>query len=92
MKRLILASNVLPVHITRKNGNYRIEKEDEQTISGLQDFYEELWPRGSRTEAIFTPWKRKPELDNGLNVGIFTLIYNTWQRCGSKQFCTGSGF
>ena len=45
MKRLILASNILPVHITRKNGKYHIKKEDEQTISGLQDFYSECEPR-----------------------------------------------
>ena len=45
MKRLILASNVLPVNITRKNGNYQIKKADEQTISGLQDFYSECESR-----------------------------------------------
>jgi len=45
MKRLILASNILPVHIKRDNGSYLIEKEDEQTISGLQDFYGECETR-----------------------------------------------
>ena len=45
MKRLILASNVLPVHITRKNDSYLIEKADEQTISGLQDFYSDFDPQ-----------------------------------------------
>ncbi|HDS08481.1 MAG TPA: bifunctional alpha,alpha-trehalose-phosphate synthase (UDP-forming)/trehalose-phosphatase, partial [Bacteroides sp.] len=45
MKRLILASNLLPVHITPQNGRYVIEKADEQTISGLQNFYESYAPR-----------------------------------------------
>lgn len=45
MKRLILASNILPVHITRTNDSFQIRKEDEQTISGLQDFYSEFEPR-----------------------------------------------
>jgi trehalose 6-phosphate synthase/phosphatase len=45
MKRLILASNLLPVHITPQNGRYVIEKADEQTISGLQNFYESYFPR-----------------------------------------------
>jgi trehalose 6-phosphate synthase/phosphatase len=44
MTRLILASNLLPVHIQRQDKRYVIEKADEQTISGLQDFYEEYQP------------------------------------------------
>jgi len=40
MKRLILASNLLPVHISWKDENYLIEKTDEQTISGLQNYYQ----------------------------------------------------
>ncbi len=39
MKRLILASNLLPVNITWQDEQYLIEKSDEQTIAGLQDFY-----------------------------------------------------
>ena len=42
MKRLILASNQLPVNISWQNGKYRIEKEEETTISGLQHFYSEF--------------------------------------------------
>jgi len=42
MKRLILASNILPVHIKWENGKYLIEKEEETTISGLQNFYSEF--------------------------------------------------
>ena len=44
MKRLILASNQLPVHIDWQNGKYLIEKAEETTISGLQDFYSEFEP------------------------------------------------
>ncbi len=46
MKKLILASNMLPVDISRQNEKYRIEKSDEQTISGLREFYKSnhaLW-------------------------------------------------
>jgi len=46
MKRLILASHLLPVHIQWKENKYLVEKADEQTISGLQSFYKEfqsLW-------------------------------------------------
>jgi trehalose 6-phosphate synthase/phosphatase len=39
MKRLLLASNSLPVHIKWQEDKYLIKKADEQTISGLQDFY-----------------------------------------------------
>ena len=39
MKRLILVSNLLPLNITWQNEQYLIEKSDEQTIAGLQDFY-----------------------------------------------------
>ena len=39
MKRLILASNLLPVHISWQEGKYLINKGEETTISGLQDFY-----------------------------------------------------
>ncbi len=42
MKRLILASNLLPVNIQWENGKYQIEKEVETTISGLQNFYSEF--------------------------------------------------
>jgi trehalose 6-phosphate synthase/phosphatase len=42
MKRLILASNQLPVHINWQNGKYLIEKAEETTISGLQNFYSEF--------------------------------------------------
>ncbi len=45
MKRLILASNSLPVHIRRENDSYLFQKADEQTISGLQEFYSECEPR-----------------------------------------------
>ncbi|MEZ5071402.1 MAG: bifunctional alpha,alpha-trehalose-phosphate synthase (UDP-forming)/trehalose-phosphatase [Bacteroidales bacterium] len=45
MKRLILASNQLPVHITWQEDNYLIERADEQTISGLQDFYKAFEPQ-----------------------------------------------
>lgn len=45
MKRLILASNLLPVHINRQDGKYKVEKAEEQTISGLQDFYKEFHPK-----------------------------------------------
>ena len=44
MKRLILASNLLPVNIHWHEENYQIEKADEQTISGLQNFYEAFNP------------------------------------------------
>lgn len=44
MKRLILASNQLPVHINWKEGKYQIEKAEETTISGLQNFYSEFEP------------------------------------------------
>jgi len=44
MKRLILASNQLPVSIIVDKKDYRIQKTDEQTISGLQDFYESYHP------------------------------------------------
>lgn len=42
MKRLILASNQLPVHINWQNGKYLIEKAEETTISGLKNFYSEF--------------------------------------------------
>jgi len=45
MKRLILASNVLPVHIEWQDNKYLIEKADEQTIAGLQDFYSAFHPK-----------------------------------------------
>ena len=45
MKRLILASNILPVHIAWQDGKYLIERAEEQTISGLQDFYQEFQPK-----------------------------------------------
>lgn len=45
MKRLILASNILPVHIAWQDGKYQIEKAEEQTISGLQDFYQDFHPK-----------------------------------------------
>ena len=44
MKRLILASNLLPVHILWQDESYHIEKADEQTISGLNDFYSDFKP------------------------------------------------
>ncbi|MBE9519154.1 MAG: trehalose-6-phosphate synthase, partial [Bacteroidetes bacterium] len=44
MKRLILASNQLPVHINWQNGKYKIEKAEETTISGLQNFYSDFEP------------------------------------------------
>lgn len=44
MKRLIIASNQLPANILWRDGNYRIEKSDEQTISGLQNFYKAFNP------------------------------------------------
>ena len=44
MKRLILASNQIPVSIKVFKKDYRIKKTDEQTISGLQDFYESYHP------------------------------------------------
>jgi len=45
MKRLILASNLLPVNITWQEDQYEIVKSDEQTISGLQDFYDDFQPQ-----------------------------------------------
>jgi len=45
MKRLILASNLLPVHITWQDEKYRIDKSEEQTIAGLQDFYQDYHPK-----------------------------------------------
>ena len=45
MKRLILASNILPVHIAWQDDQYLIEKSDEQTIAGLQDFYSSFHPK-----------------------------------------------
>ncbi len=45
MKRLILASNLLPVHVTWQDEQYLIEKSDEQTIAGLQDFYSSFHPK-----------------------------------------------
>ena len=44
MKRLILASNQLPVSIAQKGKEYKIKKTDEQTISGLQEFYASYHP------------------------------------------------
>lgn len=44
MKRLIIASNQLPANISWQDGYYRIEKSDEQTISGLQNFYKVVNP------------------------------------------------
>ena len=38
MKRLFLASNQLPVHITWNDGDFKIDPAEELTISGLQDF------------------------------------------------------
>lgn len=45
MKRLILASNTLPVHIAWQDGKYLVERAEEQTISGLQDFYKDFHPK-----------------------------------------------
>ena len=45
MKRLILASNTLPVHIAWQDGLYLVERAEEQTISGLQDFYKDFHPK-----------------------------------------------
>ncbi len=44
MKRLLLVSNSLPVHIKWQDDKYLIKKSDEQTISGLQDFYSAYKP------------------------------------------------
>ena len=44
MKRLILASNTLPVNISWQDDRYKIRKTEEQTISGLQNFYEAFHP------------------------------------------------
>lgn len=44
MRRLILASNQLPVNIKWQDRNYEIEKTEEQTISGLQGFYQSYQP------------------------------------------------
>lgn len=44
MKRLILASNLLPVNIKWQDADYKIGKSDEQTISGLQNFYKAFEP------------------------------------------------
>ncbi len=44
MKRLILASNQLPVSIKHRGKEFAIKKTDEQTISGLQDFYASYHP------------------------------------------------
>ncbi|MFH0757555.1 MAG: bifunctional alpha,alpha-trehalose-phosphate synthase (UDP-forming)/trehalose-phosphatase [Bacteroidota bacterium] len=44
MKRLILASHILPVHISWHDNHYKVKKADEQTISGLQNFYESFHP------------------------------------------------
>ncbi len=45
MKSLILASNLLPVHIKWQDESYLIKKSDEQTISGLQNFYKAFHPK-----------------------------------------------
>jgi trehalose 6-phosphate synthase/phosphatase len=45
MNRLIIASNFLPVHIQWQDGKYLIEKAEETTISGLQDFYSSYEPQ-----------------------------------------------
>ncbi len=45
MKRLILASNMLPVNITWQEGKYQIEKAEETTISGLENFYGAFEPQ-----------------------------------------------
>ncbi|MCK4747792.1 MAG: bifunctional alpha,alpha-trehalose-phosphate synthase (UDP-forming)/trehalose-phosphatase [Bacteroidales bacterium] len=45
MKRLILASNLLPVNISWQDEKYQIKKAEEQTISGLQNFYMAFEPR-----------------------------------------------
>lgn len=45
MKQLILASNKLPVHIYPDGNDFLIERADEQTISGLQDFYRASNPK-----------------------------------------------
>jgi trehalose 6-phosphate synthase/phosphatase len=44
MKRLILASNLLPVHIQWENGKYNITEAEETTISGLKNFYSGFEP------------------------------------------------
>jgi trehalose 6-phosphate synthase/phosphatase len=44
MKRLILASNLLPVNINWQGEQYVIERAEEQTISGLQTFYQGFQP------------------------------------------------
>jgi trehalose 6-phosphate synthase/phosphatase len=44
MKRLIIASNQLPVHINWQYGKYQIEKAEETTISGLRNFYSGFEP------------------------------------------------
>lgn len=38
-KRLFLASNQLPIHISRDENDFHIEPADELTTSGLKDFY-----------------------------------------------------
>ncbi|MCF8226130.1 MAG: bifunctional alpha,alpha-trehalose-phosphate synthase (UDP-forming)/trehalose-phosphatase [Bacteroidales bacterium] len=44
-KRLFLASNQIPVHTERAGNEFRIEPQDEITISGLKEFYKEYQTR-----------------------------------------------
>ncbi|MCF8347136.1 MAG: bifunctional alpha,alpha-trehalose-phosphate synthase (UDP-forming)/trehalose-phosphatase [Bacteroidales bacterium] len=44
-KRLFLASNQVPLHTRRVNGQFEIEADDELTISGLGNFYKQYQTR-----------------------------------------------
>jgi len=61
MKQLILASNRLPVHIYHDGNEFLIEKADEQTISGLQDFYRANNPKWIGLTEIESPQLTLPE-------------------------------
>ncbi len=45
MKKLFLASNQLPVNITRAGNHFEVEPSDELTVSGLKDFYKRFQTR-----------------------------------------------
>ena len=55
MKRLILASNQLPVHINWENGKYQIEKEEETIKELISWCYE--GPPASQVDDIKTSWQ-----------------------------------
>ena len=57
MKRLLIASRQLPVHINKSGQVYSVAPSEETTLSGLKDFY----------DSFDTQWIGFPELDDQVN-------------------------